>query len=190
MILFFFILVLGCSNSPTGDPAKHACYTILDAETEDPVEGARVNMVTRTSDGGGMSHSGYTNSSGRCCFEYYTGSPHELYVDKEGYGGKWVMPVYSPVHIERFAILQLHVKNVPSQAPDDRLTVYYWSTYRFVESSYSFSGAIVDTTAFLSVHPAHDTLRWQSYADGFEWDSPRHDVSFTSGDTTFFEIIY
>ncbi len=137
-----------------------------------------------------MSHSGLSNSSGRCCFEYYTGSPHELYIAKQGYGDTWVIPVFSPVYIEPFAILQLHVINVPDQAPDDKLTVYYHSRSIFVESSSSFLGAIVDTTVYIPVHPAFDTLRWQSFAEGFELDSPRHDVSFTSGDTTFFEIIY
>ncbi len=172
-------------NTPS---TKTECYDVVDAIDNHPISGASVTMNHMTSYGYYMPYSGLTDSSGHICNEYasYLPAADEILVSKAGYLPKCPNSgVQAKVYLSPLAFIRLHLKNTVPAHLADQISIRYPASYCSMSYDIYFNGDMVDTTMVMSVWNGARIMRWD--ANGVVNDSI---VTFTSRDTTFFEILY
>ena len=165
-----------------------SCFTVVDNLNNDPLDSVYIDLKLRYPSGVYYDLSGKTNTSGKCCFEYESGSSIiSLFARRAGYVC-FSHLTSTTIRMDPIGYLQIHIKNIPPADQGDWIAIY-WPDDGCGGESLGYGGANIDTTVTLDARPGTDQVYWEFWLNTVRIDST-FEVVLRSYNTTFVEIFY
>jgi hypothetical protein len=201
-ILVILISYVGCSIDSSNNPPVYEytrCFTVIDSQTKEPVEGALLRVYYDTKSGSplgsGGGREGITDGDGSICFTIPSGAKGDGW---QVFGNQYkpICKLYfdefppDVIEMEFECYFQFEIKNDEPFSEADNIKITYSDILECGSSNFiSLNGANIDTTIIRRADPKSPSII-EVESSGANPFSKTHARIVNSRDTIIFPVFY